>query len=108
MEIRKLFGQGNGLAAANAKKEQEAVSAYQQQNEAAQKARNGEDVVSLSSLSRQLSQVSNIVEDDNRRRADRVDALKARIESGDYKVSSSDVAASIVSFAQDVPAPSEA
>ena len=61
----------------------------------------GEDRVSISSLSKQLSQVSQIVSDDDSQRRGRVQELKAKVESGEYQIDSNSIAQSIVSFAKD-------
>lgn len=61
----------------------------------------GEDTVSISTLSRQLNQVSSILADDELNRAARVAELKKQVENGTYSVSSEDVARSLISFARD-------
>lgn len=68
-----------------------------------QKLRSGDDQVSLSSISRQLSRVSQILQDDEVARADKVADLKSRVQAGSYSedVSSEDIARAIVSFANE-------
>ena len=56
------------------------------------------DRVSLSSLSKQLSQVSKILGDDEGKRQLRVAELQQQVQAGQYNVSSNDVAGSIVDF----------
>ena len=59
------------------------------------------DTVSISSLSRDLSRVAAILDQDEADRADRVADLKKQIADGTYSVSSTDVAGSLISFAAD-------
>lgn len=99
MEIRKLFGQEAQKASGQKKREE--IEQYQGQGQA-QVARPGEDVVSLSNLSRQLLQVSDIVAEDSIKRSARVAELKKSVEDGTYSVSSTDVAQSLVSFAAEL------
>lgn len=105
MEIRKLFGQTESAKNAAVKKQQEELA--QQSSTGAEGAVAkvaGEDVVSLSSLSRQLLKVSDIVQEDNKARENRVAELKRKVEDGSYSVDSSDVARSLISFASELPA----
>ena len=66
-----------------------------------QGAKQGEDRVSISPLARRFKQVSEIVREDETARAQRVQTLKAQVDSGQYAVSSTDVAKSVVSFVKD-------
>ena len=100
MEIKKL-AEHDGLRTEEAVKRQK-VSAYQDQNAAGERpAVNGEDRVSISPLSRQLSQISGILDEDEAARALRVAGIKQQVEAGTYSVNSKDVALSLISFAAD-------
>lgn len=57
-----------------------------------------DDSVSISSLSRQLSQTLKIVADDDSSRQKRVQELKKKVADGTYDVSSEDVAKSIDNY----------
>jgi flagellar biosynthesis anti-sigma factor FlgM len=106
MEIRKLFGQQDAVRAANNRDKSNAVEQDDEQNgnqAGAVQGGNGQDVISLSRLSRQLSQISGILDDDEQRRAARVADLKQKVQSGNYSVDSKDVASSLISYAGDVP-----
>ena len=105
MEIRKLFGQ-DAVKNANANKTRTDAAQGDpnaQGTQAGAANTDGTDVVSVSRLSRQLLQVSDIVQDDSKVRASRVAELKRSIDEGTYSVSSSDVARSLVSYASDSP-----
>lgn len=106
MEIRKLFGQQEAVAAKADAKKKSAVEQYEQSSAGAAQ-RRGEDVVSVSSLSRSLLSISNVLDEDAAKRADRVADLKRRVADGEYSVDSSDVARSIISFAVDQPGSTE-
>ena len=105
MEIKKLFERNDvetatGSAQQAAKKNK--VAAFQEQQTSADAARRaGEDSVSISPLSRQLAQLSQILAEDEGQRSERVAELKGRVEDGSYSVSRDDVARSVVSFAAD-------
>jgi len=101
MEIRKLFGQQEAVKTATQTKRDEVELNQGSGQQTASAA--GEDIVSLSRLSRQLVQVSDIVDQDGQKRAERVRELKKSIDEGSYSVSSSDVARSLVSYASDQP-----
>jgi flagellar biosynthesis anti-sigma factor FlgM len=58
----------------------------------------GDDSVSISPLARQFQQISTIVAEDESASQQRVQAIKARVESGKYAVTSDDVAKAMVSF----------
>jgi flagellar biosynthesis anti-sigma factor FlgM len=60
-----------------------------------------EDRVSISPLSRQLSQISSILADDEGQRNARVAELKSQVQSGTYSVPSKEVAQAIVQYARD-------
>lgn len=107
MEIRKLFGQQDAAVRADNTKSQRDVN-NQEPQEAAEKAvsiqpRSGQDVVSVSPLAKQLSQISGILDDDENKRGARVAELKQAVQDGSYSVSSTDVAGAIISYASDVP-----
>lgn len=59
----------------------------------------GEDTVSLSPLSRQLAKVSEILQEDDKTRQNRIRELKQSVEDGTYEVDSEDVSRAVVSFA---------
>jgi negative regulator of flagellin synthesis FlgM len=59
------------------------------------------DTVQLSSMARQLSKISPIIEEDAAQRKSKIDSIKARIEDGSYNIDSKDVAGSILSYASD-------
>ncbi|MCB0323363.1 MAG: flagellar biosynthesis anti-sigma factor FlgM [Bdellovibrionales bacterium] len=105
MEIKKLFERNDvestsGSAQQAAKKR--GVAAFQDQQAQADAARRaGEDSVTISPLSRQLAQLSQILSEDEAQQADRVAELKRQVEEGTYSVSRDDVARSVVSFAAD-------
>ena len=101
MEIRKLFGQQDAVNRTDAKKKEAAVQQNEQNTQGAAE-RAGQDVVSVSALSRQLLQISNVLDEDSRKRTERVAELKKRVDEGSYSVDSSDVAASMVSFASEL------
>ena len=61
----------------------------------------GEDTVSLSPLSRKLSQISRIVADDEAARQQRVDELKQQVANGEYSVDSEDAAQSLLDYVND-------
>lgn len=60
----------------------------------------GVDKISVSPLSRQLLQISNILSDEEIARSKRIDELKERVSSGEYQVSSEDVAKAVIDFAR--------
>ncbi|MCC6221197.1 MAG: flagellar biosynthesis anti-sigma factor FlgM [Deltaproteobacteria bacterium] len=64
-------------------------------------ASNSDDRVSISPMARQFAQISKIVAEDEEKQSSRVEDLKRKIAAGEYSVSSSDVANSILSFAKD-------
>ncbi|MFN8388908.1 MAG: flagellar biosynthesis anti-sigma factor FlgM [Bdellovibrionota bacterium] len=105
MEIRKLFGQQEALRTKNAR--QNEINGQSNDDGAKTAATTsggpGQDVVSLSSLSKQLLQISNVLDDDAHKRAARVQELKQQVADGSYSVDSADVAKSIISYAGDVP-----
>jgi flagellar biosynthesis anti-sigma factor FlgM len=106
MEIKKLLGRnvsgfGNGTAADKIAANSEAETALENY-EAAKSS--GEDTVRVSSLARQLSQISTILNGDDLERRARVDDIKRRVQDGSYNVDSRDVARSIISFTKDLPA----
>ena len=105
MEIKKLLGRnisgfGNGSTAEKVSGSSEAETA-QENTEAAKSA--GVDTVQVSSLARQLSQISTILNGDDLERRAKIDAIKKRVEDGTYSIDSKDVARSIISFTKDLP-----
>ena len=105
MEIKKLLGRnisgfGNGAAADKVTSNSEAETA-QENSEAAKSA--GVDTVNVSSLARQLSQISTILNGDDVERRAKIDDIKKRIEEGTYSVDSRDVAKSLIDYAKGEP-----
>lgn len=96
MEIKKLFEREPVKANETLRRRQ--AEAYQQQDPATQ-TRAGEDTVSLSPLSRQLSQLSKILDDDEAARKERVQSIKQEVEAGTYSVDRAAVARSLISYA---------
>ncbi len=101
MEIKKLFERGNAQTSSQSVQRNRVASTYQAQNEGNAARRPGQDSVSISALSRQLSQLSNILADDESARSAKVSELKAKVQAGEFSVESTDVARSMVSFAAD-------
>jgi flagellar biosynthesis anti-sigma factor FlgM len=97
MKISNLFGRTEQLQQSKVR-DQDAAAA-QGKKSAQQSA--SEDVVSLSPLSRQLSQLSSIMRDEDTARAKKIENIKARIGDGSYDISNEDVAKSIVAYARD-------
>jgi flagellar biosynthesis anti-sigma factor FlgM len=97
MKISNLFGRSESTTATQYKKENEAAA----RNQTAVQGGTGDDRVTISPLYRQINQISAIIRDDESARQSRVQELKAKVAAGDYNVSSSDVAKSIVDFAKD-------
>ncbi len=109
MEIRKLFERGvkknevglnNNAEQVNTSKE--IIKEIELANQEAS-GTEGDDVVKLSGLSRQLFQISEIVEGDQSAQSERIAQLKKAIADGTYSVSSNDLAKSLVDFARDLP-----
>ncbi len=61
----------------------------------------GQDTVTVSNQSRTLFQASKILDQDSVARREKIDGIKARIQSGSYNVESDKVASSIVSYLSD-------
>lgn len=61
----------------------------------------GADRVSISPLGRQFAQLSEILGDDEAKRREKIASLKKKIEAGEYKVNSTELAKAILEFAQD-------
>lgn len=101
MEIKKLFGTQDTVQSSGLKKQKDLASRYEQGRDVV--LNSGDDVVRLSSLSRQLSQVSQVLREDEEQRAKRVADIKQQVQDGSYSVNSADVARSIISFARDLP-----
>lgn len=109
MEIRKLFGRSvdKNEIGLNNKAEQvvaqkEVIKDIELENQEAS-AGEGEDVVRLSGLSKRLSQISELVDNDQISRSKRIVELKKAITDGKYSVSSQDVAKSLVDYARELP-----
>ena len=109
MEIRKLFERGikkndvglnNSAEQINISKEIIKDIEFANQDSSVGE---GDDVVKLSGLSRQLFQISEIVDGDQSARSERIEQLKKAIADGTYSVSSNDLAKSLVSFARELP-----
>ena len=109
MEIRKLFGQNEAVKTAAQKKPEE-IEQSQVQGQAQAQVPHvaGQDVVTVSSLSKQLLQVSDILTDEEKKRAARVEELKRAVKDGSYSASSTEVARSIISFASELQPQAEA
>lgn len=105
MEIRKLFGQKQDAVQSGALKGRPVGDSNAESNgeRVTDVTLSGDDRVSISPLSRQLSQVAQILGEDEVRRSKRVAELKAAVENGSYQVSSQDVAQSIVNYVADAP-----
>ena len=98
MKVNDIFGRtADGVGSVRYKQEEEAAKRARE----AQKPSEGDDKITISSLSKQLSQISTVLREDDRARDKRVSDLKARIESGEYSVSGTEVAKSMVAFARD-------
>ena len=98
MEIKKLF-ERQSIQNANQTAKKGAVSAYGNQAKIRQAA--GEDSVNISRLSRQLSRIAGILDEDALVQQDRVQALKSKYEAGELSFNSVDVAQSIASYVND-------
>ena len=61
----------------------------------------GDDVVTISPISRQLAQISKVITDDSISTNDRISFLKDQIETGNYAVSDEDIARSIMAYVKD-------
>jgi len=61
----------------------------------------GADKVSISPVARQMQQMQAILAEDEAARATKVAELKEKIDSGEFKVDSKDVARSLVDFARE-------
>lgn len=59
------------------------------------------DSVNISPLSRQLSQISQVLSEDEEQRRAKIAGLKSQIDGGTYSVPSKDVAKSIIDYAKD-------
>lgn len=101
MDIKKLYDREQiqsavslGARAAKANSMKESALCTSQQSEA-------EDSVSISALSKELSQVEKILTDDEEERKIKVNRIKQDIETGTYTVDKTAVARSLISFAAD-------
>lgn len=103
MEIKKLFDRD--VQRSYGPGRQDRVDANKQEQANPAPAQAGEDVVSLSSRSRELSRVTDsaagVLASDELRTRDRVEQLKQAVANGTYNVSSEDVAKSIFAFVAD-------
>ena len=104
MEIKKLFGLATSFQRADALTQQtfDDAATVARANKASALS-TGDDVVSLSNMSRDLLFVSDIMHEDQARVDARIENIKDRISNGTYKVSSEDIAKSLISFASDLP-----
>lgn len=59
----------------------------------------GEDRITISPLYRQITQIARVVREDEALQAEKVERLKAQVASGNYFVSSEDVAGAFLSHA---------
>ena len=100
MEIKKLFERD--AVRTNEAQRRQKISSYQEQSSESNARSSTEDTVTISPLSRQLAQVSNIVADDEEARKKRVAEIKGQVESGTYSVDRSAVARSLISYAADM------
>lgn len=100
MEIKKLFGRETNQASSQAVQKSQ-VSAYQDQAQSSGTRSVDQDSVSISSLSRQLSQISDILTKDEESRSARVAELKQKVQNGTFSADPDDVARSLISFAAD-------
>ena len=101
MKISDIF---NRASAYNTEKTADATRTAEKNLQAPivpQKAKEGEDKVSISPRARQFQQISKIVAEDETNRAQRVQALKAQVDDGSYAVSNDEIAKAIVSFVRD-------
>lgn len=97
MRISSLFKQSS---VDNAQRSENADSARREAKVAsareALERKSSQDTVTISSVSRQLSQVSRIIEEDEAQNQARVEDLKTRVAEGNYSVSSEEVAAALI------------
>jgi negative regulator of flagellin synthesis FlgM len=104
MNIRKiadLFQQNAALGQSSAQKVGKNAVGSNNSNASSATGSSGnsaEDTVQISSIGRQFSSIARILNDDEQVRAKKVQGIKDAIARGDYKVSSEDVAESLVSF----------
>lgn len=106
MEIKRLFGKAAAFNASNLEAsalsgrqidDADYVRAQQVQTE------EGTDVVNISSRSRSLSQISDLLHSDQTKRQSRIDQLREQIAAGTYRPKSEDVARSLISYASELP-----
>ena len=101
MEIKKIYDQDSIQRSYGARKQATVGGKEDGTQAGAATDPAASDTVNISSLSRDLSRVSAILDQDEADRADRVADLKKQIAEGTYSVSSTDVAGSLISFAAD-------
>lgn len=99
MKITDLFKQTNLTTARNTNAQPKADTATTA-TPSGGAGRSG-DTISISPLSRQLSQISSIIADEESAQANRVAELKARVADGSYSPSNEDVAKSIVNYTRE-------
>lgn len=101
MEIKKLFDRGSASSSTQTARNSQQIEALRNQAQQGGAPRGSEDSVTISSLSRQLSQLSAILTDDEAVQQKRVTEIKRAVEDGSYNVDSSAVARSLISNAAD-------
>ena len=68
------------------------------QEESKRASTGGDDWVTISPEARRYARISQVVEEDEPERRNKVEELKERIENGEYEVSSEEVAKAILSY----------
>lgn len=101
MNIKKLFHGDVVETGQTARKRDFAEFERETEGLQAEGADQDQDRVSISGFSRTLSQVSQLVHEDEADRTRRIQALKQRITDGSYHVDSKSVAKSLIHFAAD-------
>lgn len=104
MRIADLFRSNQGIDQSLVQKNEGAQRQEEQEtaNKLARgKTPSGEDSISISPLARQLATIQKVVGEEELSQQQRVEELKQKVQSGSYNVSSSDVAGSLVAFAQE-------
>ena len=61
----------------------------------------GDDTVTISPASRQLAQISKIIADDSKDRAEKIEILKQKIINGEYSISSEEVAKVLLNYIEE-------
>jgi len=102
MKIADLF-RNQGIDQSSVQKNNQAQKASEQEAAArsvASKAA-GEDSISISPLARQLASIHKVANEDEALQQQRVEEIKQRVNSGNYNVSSNELASSLIAFAQE-------